>query len=76
MRFRICRFQIDSGEFETAATSLPRSFSLEDIRTPKADGDKLMENIARYTVPVRPGRQDLRDLRVKGFPGFVYRVAA
>ncbi|BAL01190.1 hypothetical protein OBV_39910 [Oscillibacter valericigenes Sjm18-20] len=46
------------------------------IRTPKADGDNLMENIAAYTVPVRPGRQDQRDLRVKGFPGFVYRVAA
>ena len=48
----------------------------EYIRTPKANGDKLMENIARYTVPVRPGRQDQRDLRVKEFPGFVYRVAA
>lgn len=33
IRFRICRFQIDSGEFETVATSLPRSFSLEDIKT-------------------------------------------
>lgn len=48
----------------------------EYIRTPKADSDKLMEDIARYTVPIRPGRQDQRDLRVKGFPGFVYRVAA
>jgi len=48
----------------------------ECIRTPKADGDKLMESIARYTVPVRPGRQDQRDLRINGFPGFVYRVAA
>lgn len=158
MRFRICRFQLDNGEFETVATSLPPSFTLEDIkelyhlrwgietsfrdlkytlglvnlhgksdafaeqeiyaslmafnftsrvcrevvvrqptegvyaykvnfkmavmlckeyiRTPKADGDKLMKDIARYTVPIRPGRQDQRDLRVKGFPGFVYRVAA
>ncbi len=158
MRFRICRFQIDSGEFETVATSLSRSFTLEDIkelyhlrwgietsfrdlkytiglthlhgksdafaeqeiyasltafnfasrvcrevvvrqptegvyaykvnfkmavalcrefiRTPKADGEKLVRDIARYTVPIRPGRQDQRDLRVKGFPGFVYRVAA
>ncbi len=158
MRFRICRFQIDSGELETVATSLPKSFTLEDIknlyrlrwgietsfrdlkytlglmnlhgksnsfaeqeiysslttfnftsrvcrevvvrqptegiyaykvnfkmavmlckeyiRTPKADGDKLMEDIARYTVPVRQERQDRRDLRIKGFPGFVYRVAA
>ena len=48
----------------------------EYIRTPKADGDKLMENIARYTVPIRPNRQDQRNLRTKGFPGFVYRVAA
>lgn len=158
MRFRVCRFLLDNGEFETVATSLPPSFTLADIRelyhlrwgietsfrdlkytlglvnlhgrsdafaeqeiyanltafnfasrvcqqvvirqpkggvyaykvnfkmavtlcreflrTPKADADKLLEEIARYTVPIRPGRQDQRDLRVKGFPGFVYRVAA
>ena len=158
MRFRICRFLLDSGEFETVATSLPASFTLEEIkelyrlrwglesafrdwkysagmvnlhgksdvfaeqeiyanmtafnfasricrevvvhrpkegiyaykvnfkmavmlcrefiRTPKADMDKLLLDIARYTVPIRPGRQDQRNLRVKGFPGFVYRVAA
>lgn len=158
MRFRICRFQLNNGEFETVATSLPRSFTLEDvkalyhlrwgietsfrdlkytlglvnlhgrsdafaeqeiyanltafnfasrvcrevvvrrpknginaykvnfkmavalcrefIRTPGADPEKLMKEIARYTVPIRPGRADERNLRVKGFPGFVYRVAA
>lgn len=158
MRFRICRFHLDNGEFETVATSLPRSFTLEDIkalyhlrwgietsfrdlkytlglvhlhgksdafaeqevyanltafnftsricrevvvrqprdgiyayrvnfkmavalcrefiRTPNADSRKLMADIGRYTVPIRPGRQDQRDLRVKGFPGFVYRVAS
>lgn len=158
MKFRICRFLLDNGEFETVATSLPRSFTLEDIKnlyhrrwgietsfrdlkytlglvnlhgrsdafaeqeiyahlttfnfasrvcgevvvrqpkdgvyaykvnfkmavalcrefiqTPKADADKLLHDIARYTVPIRPGRQDERNLRVKGFPGFVYRVAA
>ena len=48
----------------------------EFIRTPKADADKLLNDIARYIVPIRPGRQDQRNLRVKGFPGFVYRVAA
>ena len=48
----------------------------EFIRTPTSDSDKLLEDIAQYTVPIRPGRQDQRDLRVKGFPGFVYRVAA
>lgn len=158
MRFRICRFLLDNGEFETVATSLPPSFTLEDIkelyhlrwgietsfrdlkytlglvnlhgksdtfaeqeiyasltafnfasrvcrevvvwqpkdgvyaykvnfkmavtlckeflRTPNADGEKLLEEIARYTVPIRPNRQDERNLKVKGFVGFVYRVAA
>lgn len=158
IKFRICRFLLDNGEFETVATSLPRSFTPEDIkalyhmrwgqelafrdlkyslglvnlhgrsdafaeqeiyasltafnftsricrevvvrqpkdgvyaykvnfkmavalckefiRTPGADPEKLMEEIARYTVPIRPGRADERNLRVKGFPGFVYRVAA
>lgn len=158
MRFRICRFLLANGEFETVATSLPTFVTLEDIkelyhlrwgletafrdwkytmglvnlhgrsdtfaeqeiyasltafnfasricrevviRQPKdgvyaykvnfkmavmlcrefirisnADGEKLIKDIARYTVPIRPGRQDQRNLRVKGFPGFVYRVAA
>lgn len=159
MRFRICRFMLDNGVFETVATSLPASFTLDDIkelyhlrwgletafrdlkytlglvnlhgksdafaeqeiyasltafnfasricrevvirqpkgggvyaykvnfkmavmlckeflRTPKADGEKLLQEIARYTVPIRPDRQDERNLKVKGFAGFVYRVAA
>ena len=48
----------------------------EFIRTPSADVEELLENIGRYTVPIRPDRRDKRELRVKGFPGFVYRVAA
>ena len=158
MRFRICRFLLDNGEFETIATSLPDIVTLEDIkklyhmrwgietsfrdlkytlglvnlhgksdafaeqeiyasltvfnftsricnevvvRQPKdgicaykvnfkmavtickeyirsqnADCEKLLEEIARYTVSIRSARKDERDLRVKGFPGFVYRVAA
>ena len=158
MRFRICRFMLDNGEFETVATSLPFSFTLDDIkelyhkrwgietsfrdlkytlglinlhgksdafaeqeifasltafnftsricrevvirqpkdgiyaykvnfkmavmlckeyiREQKTDSDRLAEEIARYTVPIRPNRKDQRDLKIKGFPGFVYRVAA
>lgn len=158
MKLRVCRFLLDNGEFETVATSLPRSFSLDDIRelyhlrwgvetsfrdlkytlglvnlhgksdalaeqeiyasltafnfasrvcnevvvrqpkngvyaykvnfkmavmlckeflrTPRANGEKLSEEIARHTVPIRPNRQDERNLRAKGFYGFVYRVAA
>ena len=158
MRFRICRFRLDNGEYETVATSLPRTFDLdaikdlyhlrwgietsfrdikyslglinlhgksdafaeqeiyahmtaynytsrvchdaiikqpeegiyaykvsfktavmlcrEFIRTRGTDGDKLLSEISRHTVPIRPGRQEQRNLRVKGFPGFVYRIAA
>lgn len=158
MRLRIVRFQLDTGEFETIATSLPGTFTVEDIkelyhmrwgieisfrdlkytlglvnlhgkrdtyaeqeiyaamtmfnltsriirqvivqqpkdgayayrvnfkmatalckeyfRTPGAEGAELMRQIARYTVPVRPGRADERNLKVKGFVGFTYRVAA
>lgn len=157
MKLRICRFLLDNGEFETVATSLPRSFSLDDIRelyhlrwgietsfrdlkytlglvnlhgksdafaeqeiyasltafnfasrvcnevvvrqpkngvyaykvnfkmavmlckeflrTPNADGETLLKEIARHTVPIRPDRQDECNLKVKGFAGFVYRVA-
>ena len=48
----------------------------EFLRTPNADSEKLLEEIARHTVPIRPDRQDERNLKVKGFAGFVYRVAA
>lgn len=46
------------------------------FRTPGADGEQLLREIARYTEPVRPGREDARNLRAKSFGGFLYRVAA
>lgn len=39
-------------------------------------GSDLMIEIGQYTEAIRPGRQDQRKLRPKGFSGFVYRVAA
>lgn len=48
----------------------------EYFRTPNADGEKLLRDIAKYTEPVRPGRQDERNLKIKSFIGFTYRVAA
>lgn len=48
----------------------------EFFRTPNADGEKLMRDIARYTEPVRPGRRDERNMKAKSFVGFTYRVAA
>ena len=159
LMFRVVRFKLDSGEYETLITSLPRdTFSINDLkeiyhlrwaieisfralkyniglvnfhsRKPEfceqeiysslimsnfcnriaravvvqqskknkheyrvnftmashlcreyfqnttASGKKLMEDIARYTEPVRPGRQDARKLKVKPAVWFTYRVAA
>lgn len=158
MKFHVVRFMLDTGEYETLATSLPRSFTLSEIkelyharwgietafrelkyglglvnlhakkddfvkqeifasmimsnfcnrisgmvavqqkeeniheyrvnfkmavylcrkffRTENADAEKLLQDIARYTEPVRPGRQDGRNIKPKSFVGFVYRVPA
>ncbi len=158
MCLRIVRFQLDSGVFETIATSLPNTFTLEDIRelyhlrwgvessfrdlkytmglvnlhgksdcfaeqemyaamtmfnftsriaseavirqpeegiyayhvnfkmaaalcreyfrTEGADYAKLLEEIGWHTVPVRPDRQNKRNLKAKGFVGFTYRVSS
>lgn len=158
MRLRIVRFQLDTGEFETLATSLPQSFTIDDlkelyhlrwgietsfrdlkytvglvhlhgksdqfvqqevyaslvafnfasriarevvirqpkngvyayrvnfknavaltrehIRNPQLDDETLICEIAKQTIPIRPGRQDKRNLKVKGFVGFTYRIAA
>ena len=32
MRLRIVRFQLDNGNFETLATSLPRTFTIDDLK--------------------------------------------
>lgn len=158
MKFRVVRFKLDTGVYETLATSLPRSFTLSEIkelyharwgietafrelkyglglvnlhgkkdsfvkqeifasmimsnfcsrisgmvavqqkeeniheyrvnfkmavylcrqffRTEDADAEKLLQDIATYTEPVRPGRQDGRNIKPKSFVGFVYRVPA
>lgn len=159
MKFRVARFMLDTGEYETLITSLPReTFSLTDLkelyhmrwgietsfrqlkysvglihlhgkcdefveqeiyaalimynfcnrisrevvlqqkeeniyeyrvnlkmaihlckefyRDPNADGEKLMREIAKHTIPIRPGRRDERNIKAKSFVGFTYRVAA
>lgn len=158
MKIRVVRFKLDTGEYETLATSLPRSITLAEIkelyharwgietafrelkygiglvnlhgkkddfvrqeifsamimsnfcsrivnevvvrkndaniheykvnmtmaihicrqffRTKDADAKKLLQDIARYTEPVRPGRWDERNIKAKTFVGFIYRVSA
>ena len=158
MRLRIVRFQLDNGNFETLATSLPRSFIVDDLKeiyhrrwgietsfrdlkysaglvnlhgkrddfveqeiyaaltafnftsrivqetvvqqptdglyayavnfkmavtlckeflnNPNMTGKEVMQKISRNTVPIRPGRQDGRNLRATGFGWFTYRIAA
>ena len=48
----------------------------EFFRDPNGDAEKLVQEIAMYTEPVRPGRADQRNIKVKGFIGFTYRVVA
>jgi len=158
MKIRVVRFKLDTGEYETLATSLPRSITLAEIkelyharwgietafrelkygiglvnlhgkkddfvrqeifsamimsnfcsrivnevvvrkndaniheykvnmtmaihicrqffRTKDADAKKLLQDIARYTEPIRPGRRDERNIKAKTFVGFIYRVSA
>lgn len=44
------------------------------FRDPNFSGEKLIQDIKRYTQPVRPNRADERNLKVKTFPGFPYRI--
>lgn len=37
-------------------------------------GEKLIQDIKRYVQPIRPNRTDERNLKVKSFPGFPYRI--
>ena len=54
------------------AVTLCRKF----LKGRDTDGEKLLAEIARYTIPIREGRSDQRKLYAKGFVGFTYRVAA
>lgn len=156
MTLRIIRFQLNTGEYETLATSLPRSITAEEIKELyhlrwneetsfrelkyavglehlhgrseesacqeifaaltmanfcsrialsivieqntnnkllyavnrkmaivlcrkyyaglNADENILMKKIAKHIEAVRPGRQNARNLRVKSFSGFTYRI--
>lgn len=44
------------------------------FRDPAFTGEKLIHDIKRYVQPVRPNRADERNLKVKTFPGFPYRI--
>jgi len=67
----------DSNKYEYAvnfkmAVALCKKFFAD----PNGDGEKLVRDIARYTEPIRNGRQGERNLKTKSFPGFCYRIAA
>ena len=48
----------------------------EFLNDPDMTGGAVMREISRNTIPIRPGRQDERNLRAKGFGWFTYRIAA
>ena len=39
----------------------------EFLNDPAMTGEQVMREISRHTIPLRPGRQDERKLRAKGF---------
>lgn len=47
----------------------------EYFRAGGADYEKLLGEIGRHIVPVRPDSQTKRDLKAKGFAGFTYRMS-
>lgn len=71
MKFRICRFQLDNGEFETAATPLPRSFTLEDVKTlyHLRWGIETSFRVLKYTLGLAPPREAAACLRAGRFNG-------
>lgn len=46
----------------------------EFFRKKDIDEETLIRNIKRYVQPVRPNRTDERNLKVKSFSGFTYRI--
>ena len=48
----------------------------EFYRDKSGNGKKLLQNIRKYTEPIRLGRKDERNLKSKAFVGFVYRVSS
>ena len=45
-------------------------------RMKDADAKQLIKDIAKYTVAIRQGRIDERNIKAKSFVVFVYRVSA
>jgi len=58
--------------FKMAVQIVRRYFRLKNNDPP----DAMYDDIGSYTVPIREGRSDKRNLRAKGSVWFVYRVAA
>lgn len=56
----------------TVAVSICKKF----LRKQKTNFKLLIRTICKNTVPIRPDRKDERNIKLKGFVGFTYRVAA
>ena len=67
--------QKDTNKYEYAVNyKMAVSFCKEFFRTQNASGEKLIEDISKYTIPIRPDRQEERNLKAKSFGGFCYRI--
>ncbi|PEN73865.1 IS4 family transposase, partial [Bacillus cereus] len=66
---------VDKGKKEYLyQINFTRSFSIcrQFFKRSSIDVESL---IHKYILPIRSGRKDIRNLNVKGFNGFLYRVA-
>lgn len=67
--------QKDTRKYEYALNATQATFLIREfLKTPGADADQLMADLARYVVPVRPGRADVRRLQPHSFVPFEYRI--
>lgn len=67
--------QKDTNKYEYAVNyKMAVSFCKEFFRAQNVSGDKLIEDISKYTIPIRPDRQEERNLSAKPFSGFCYRI--
>lgn len=68
--------QNESNVYEYAVNIKMASYLVREfLRTPDADGAKLLRELTRYVVPIRPDRNEERRLVPKSFVPFTYRIA-
>lgn len=68
--------QRESNTYEYAVNVKMATYLIRDfLRDPNGDSEKLLNQLTRYVVPIRPDRSAERRIVTKSFVPFAYRVA-